>query len=79
MKLRVILLLRRDKRWRKTYVELSAMGDFYLKTVKNCKYLPRRTTNIPVSEKEIPSSTITERPQELDDMLSFIKRFSICK
>ena len=57
----------------KTYVELSAMGDFYLKTVKNCKYLPRRTTNIPVSEKEIPSSTITERPQELDDMLSLLK------
>ena len=57
----------------KTYVELSAMGDFYLKTVKNCKYLPRRTTNVPVSEKEIPSSTITERPQELDDMLSLLK------
>ena len=57
----------------KTYVELSAMGDFYLKTVKNCKYLPRSTTNVPVSEKEILSSTIIERPQELDDMLSLLK------
>ena len=54
-------------------LELSSMGDFYLKTVKNCKYLPRRTTNVPVSEKEIPSSTITARPQELDDMLSQLK------
>ena len=55
-----------------TYVELSAMGDFYLKTVKDCRHLPRRTTNVGINEKELPS-TIEERPQELLDMLKMLK------
>lgn len=56
----------------KVFVELSAMGDFYLRTVKDCRHLPRRTTNVSIAEKELPS-TIDERPQELLDMLKMLK------
>lgn len=56
----------------KIYVELSAMGDFYLKTVKDCRNLPRRTTNVSINEKELPS-VIEERPQELLDMIKMLK------
>lgn len=56
----------------KIYVELSAMGDFYVRRVKDCRHLPRRTTNVGIWEKELPS-TVEERPQELLDMLKMLK------
>ena len=57
----------------KEYVELSAIGYYYLKTVKNSHHLPRRTTNVNINDKEIPSSTITARPPELEDMIKMLK------
>lgn len=55
------------------YVELSGLGYYYLKTVKSANHLPRVTSNINIMEKEIPSSTITARPQELEDIISQLK------
>lgn len=57
----------------KKYVELSALGYYYLKTVKTANSLPRRTSTVNISEKEIPSSSITARPQELEEMIKMLK------
>ncbi|WP_101473605.1 antitoxin [Fusobacterium sp.] len=57
----------------KTYLTLSAIGYYYLKTVKSSHNLPRRTSNINISDKEIPSSSITARPPELEEMIKMLK------
>lgn len=57
----------------KDYVELSALGYYYLKTVRSANYLPRRTSTVNIADKEIPSSTITARPEELEDMIQMLK------
>lgn len=57
----------------KSYLTLSAIGYYYLKTVKDSTNLPRRTSNISIADKEIPSSTITARPPELEDMIKMLK------
>lgn len=55
------------------YVEFSAIGEFYIRVVKDCKHLPRTISNVSVSDKEIPSSTITDIPEELRNIISELK------
>lgn len=71
-KLELSYFIEEIKEGEKTFVALSAMGDFYVRTVKDCRHLPRRTTNVSINEKELPS-LIKERPQELLDMLKMLK------
>lgn len=57
----------------KTYVTLSAIGYYYLKTVTDYTNLPRRHSTVNMADKEMPSMSIKERPEELEEIIQELK------